>query len=278
MPPHQQTDRIRSLIDAILRRGPPPKVHFANEASGHLGNAPHLHAHRFSLCLSASARYVITREGRRTAMDIRRGEVIYALPHCLMESHPQARYLSFGLVFQDGLTRFLLAKKQPQRDQTFSHRFLLTHHSQATLDGEGRAFLSAMARCAREPADIRYLQRLVELLLLKSQSLLLSGPHAPEGKAKLTWLAACQFIQEHLQEPLGRKEVARFLRVHPNHISRLFTQFAGQSFHQYLQRSRMERAHELMKNPALNIAEVAHACGFTDAGYFARCYRKFYGT
>jgi len=275
MPPQQQDGYIWSLIDKILLRGPAPKVHFASEVSPHLGNVSHLYAHRFSLCLSASAKYVIMRQGRRTEIEVKRGEVIYALPNCLMESHPQGHYLSFGLVFQTGLTRFLLARKQPQLGQTFTHRFLLTHHCYTAMDAEGRAFLGAMARCAKEPEDIRYVQRLIELLLLKSQSLLQRNQPSTEGKAKLTWLAACQFIQDHIQEPLGRKDVAEFLHIHPNHVSRLFSQFSEQSFHQYLQQSRMERARELMSNQALNITEVANACGFTDSSYFSRCYRNF---
>ncbi|AHF90200.1 AraC family transcriptional regulator [Opitutaceae bacterium TAV5] len=242
---------------------------------------------RLSLCLAGTARYEVLTEGERKVVEVRRGEVIYALPRCLMKVHEASRYLSLGLVFNPGITRFLVAlKRYPISDTSadaghgLSHRFLLTHHTPATMDADGRAFLAAMARCGRqESADERYVCRLLEVILLKARTLLDDHTAAPAGgKAWFTWQAACQFIREHMHEPLGREAVAEFLRLHPNHVSRLFTRFGGHSFHRYLLGERMERARGQMENPAANISEVARACGFADAGYFARCYRKFYGT
>ncbi|MDR1280577.1 MAG: AraC family transcriptional regulator [Opitutaceae bacterium] len=283
------TERFRALIDAMLRKGYPARVHFATGEVPAEETAGGVEGPRLSLCLAGTARYeVLRRSGGRSVVEVRRGEVIYALPRCLMEVHAESRYLSFGLVFNPGLTRFLVALKRrrpaPEGEagaggQGLSHRFLFTHHTPAALDADGRAFLAAMARCGQqeEGADARYVRRLLEIILLKGRTLLEERATIPEGgKAWFTWQAACQFVGEHLHEPLGREAVAEFLRLHPNHVSRLFTQFGGHSFHRHLLGERMARARRLLENPAANVAEVARACGFADAGYFVRCYRKFH--
>jgi transcriptional regulator GlxA family with amidase domain len=43
-------------------------------------------------------------------------------------------------------------------------------------------------------------------------------------------------------------------------------------------RLRLKRARTLLQDPALNIADAAHACGFSDPNYFTRCFRKALGT
>ena len=45
-----------------------------------------------------------------------------------------------------------------------------------------------------------------------------------------------------VQQSLSRRDVAQFLNLHPNHISRLFAQFGGESFHHYVLQARLDRA------------------------------------
>jgi len=55
---------------------------------------------------------------------------------------------------------------------------------------------------------------------------------------------------------------------------------SGTSFVQELNASRLDRASELLSDPragGLPIAEIAFRCGFLDAGYFARLFRKRFG-
>ena len=45
----------------------------------------------------------------------------------------------------------------------------------------------------------------------------------------------------------------------------------------YLLQARLERSRPLLIDPQLNITEIAHVCGFRDANYFIRCYRRYFG-
>ena len=234
---------------------------------------------RLSVCLSNSARYQIQRNGVLAEVHLRRGEVIYVPAGCVMEPHPQAQYVSLGIVFHPQLTRFLLAKKLPITDGKSHHQFLLAHHSPVALDQDGLNLCRALENSSKETPAAPYLRCLMEALLWKAKQLLW-GTESPllRGKGYFTWQAACQYVNEHLQDRLERKDIARFLNLHPNHISRLFATFGNGSFNEYLLQTRLRRASELLGNPSLNVSQIAHSCGFLDTNYFIRCYRKTFGT
>lgn len=276
-----EPQRFSRLLERVYRRRWPGAVHVVQERGLPAAPAPCpvtlLYYPRLSLCLSERASYTVVRNGEWSTVTLKKGEVIATLPDCVMEPHADASYTALGIVFTPEMTRYLLAKKKLGKGRPH-HRFLYAHHSPVLLDEETRFYFQTLAkRHEREPTD-RYLCNLMDLILIKAREMLEQrGVHAPGRKAAFTYQAACQFVKEHLNHPLGREEVADFLRLHPNHVSRLFTQFGGCSFSEYLRRERLALARQQLKDPTRNISEVARACGFTDANYFIRCYRKAYG-
>ncbi|MCF7788436.1 MAG: helix-turn-helix transcriptional regulator [Prosthecobacter sp.] len=273
---HAPTSRWHLWINRLLRRGWPRHVHLALETGdpASRGGLPVHASPRFSICLAGTGRYVILKQQRLEIITLQRGDAIVAAPHALMEPHPTARYLAIGFVFTLEMTRFLLAKKG--RD---GHRFLHTRHDARMLDEDGRHFFQALQNRRGSSSDDLAARRLVELLLIKTaeMSALPEPAVSTAGKARFTWLAACQFLQENLHHPIGRQDVADFLHLHPNHVSRLFRDFSGQSFLDHLLQARLERSRPLLQDPQLNITEIAHACGFRDANYFIRRYRRKFG-
>jgi len=263
-------------IRRLLRRGWPRRVHLALESGTPAlrGGLPVHDSPRFSICLAGTGRYTVLREQKQEIITLQRGDAIVAAPQALMEPHASARYLAIGFVFTPEMTRFLLAKKG-----STGHRFLQAHHASRVLDEDGRHFLQALQNRRHEPPDDLAARRLVELLLIMTAEMaaLPEPPASAAGKARFTWLAACRFLQENLHHPIGRQDVARFLHLHPNHVSRLFREFSGQSFLDYLLQARLDRAQPLLKDPHRNISEIAHACGFREANYFIRCYRRKFG-
>lgn len=273
---HASSSRWHTWIHRLLGRGWPRRVHLALETGSPAlrGGLPVHESPRFSICLAGTGRYVVLRQQHLEVITLQRGDAIVAAPYALMEPHPAARYLAIGFVFAPEMTRYLLAKKGRG-----GHRFLHTHHDSRVLDEDGRHFFQALQNRRNAPIDDLAARRLVELLLIKTAEMSEQPEPAVSnaGKARFTWMAACQFLQENLHHPIGRQEVADFLHLHPNHISRLFRDFSGQSFLDCLLDARLERSRPLLKDPQLNITEIAHACGFRDANYFIRCYRRKFG-
>jgi AraC-like DNA-binding protein len=269
--------RLRYLMDLIFRRSYPQAVHLTAETGfpPDGGRLTLMDCPRLSICLSASARYLVRHNGLLGSVALSRGEVVFVAPNCAMDPHPKGSYLSLGIVFHPQLTRFLLAKKLPSSPGSFN---LLTHYCSTTLDQDGWNLCRALGNSRNLPPKDPYMVSLMQALLRKTSHLLdEANSNTLHGKAYFTWQAACQFVKEHMQQPLSRRDVAQFLNLHPNHISRLFAQFGGESFHHYILQARLDRACELLKNPTLNIGEIANSCGFSDANYFIRCFRKKYG-
>ena len=62
-----------------------------------------------------------------------------------------------------------------------------------------------------------------------------------------------------------------------SHFKRLFIKHTGIPPKAYLQKKRMEYARELIKESKMPISKVAEKSGFTNASYFSRAYKKYFG-
>ncbi|MEJ5237149.1 MAG: helix-turn-helix domain-containing protein [Limisphaera sp.] len=88
---------------------------------------------------------------------------------------------------------------------------------------------------------------------------------------------ALTYIKEHLPERLPLREVARRVNLSPYYFCKLFHRSMGMTFTEYLARMRLERAKDLLLNPALSVAEVASAVGFGSIPHFNRSFKKYTG-
>lgn len=76
-------------------------------------------------------------------------------------------------------------------------------------------------------------------------------------------------------EEFGLEMVAEQLHFSSNYIRQLFKSRTGESFTDYLFRSRMELAEKLLENPHYRIQDIATRTGYSDQRYFSRCFRKY---
>jgi AraC-like DNA-binding protein len=89
--------------------------------------------------------------------------------------------------------------------------------------------------------------------------------------------AVLELIHTQYAEPISIEDLARAAGTSRFHMSRLFRDSIGQSPYQYLLRTRIERAAELLRGGKQSVTEVAFAVGFGDLGRFARMFRAFTG-
>jgi AraC-like DNA-binding protein len=71
--------------------------------------------------------------------------------------------------------------------------------------------------------------------------------------------------------------LARTAHVSPAHFSRQFRATFGETPHRYLQRRRVERAMELLRNTDTSVTEICFAVGFNSLGTFSRTFREIVG-
>lgn len=72
-------------------------------------------------------------------------------------------------------------------------------------------------------------------------------------------------------------ELAYECNISKYHFCRLFKEARGMTALEYLLRHRLHIADILLENTDKSIADIASLCGFEDASYFSRCYKKYNG-
>ena len=89
---------------------------------------------------------------------------------------------------------------------------------------------------------------------------------------------ALVFIEKNYDEALSIEEIAASASVSTSACLRLFRSALDTTPMAYLRELRLQKAQEELKAAdGRTIAEIAYACGFSDASYFNRCFRKALG-
>jgi two-component system response regulator YesN len=96
-------------------------------------------------------------------------------------------------------------------------------------------------------------------------------------QAPLPIRKALKFIQSNFTRELSLEEVARHAGVSKSYLSRVFSEYAGEHFCNYLQRLRVEHAKELLRFTNEHIYEIATKVGFWNSRYFSRVFHEITG-
>lgn len=90
-------------------------------------------------------------------------------------------------------------------------------------------------------------------------------------------LKLCAHVQDHYQEPLHLKDLARDFHFSPEHLSRLFHQSTGLRFREYLAETRVNAACQALTLTRDAISEIAGNCGFSTLSRFNDCFKTHTG-
>ena len=90
-------------------------------------------------------------------------------------------------------------------------------------------------------------------------------------------LASIQYMEENLETPLDREEIAEAIGLSTRQLERLFRKYLNSTPRKYYFGLRMQRARVLLRQTTMSVLDVALACGFISASHFAKCYREYYG-
>ncbi|CAN0627738.1 Anthranilate 1,2-dioxygenase regulatory protein [Burkholderia multivorans] len=90
---------------------------------------------------------------------------------------------------------------------------------------------------------------------------------------------AQEFVDAHFGAPLQLADIVRAAGVPERTLRDAFMQFRGISPMQYLRKTRLDHARDLLRAaaPDRRIADIALDCGFTHLGRFALAYREKFG-
>ncbi len=100
---------------------------------------------------------------------------------------------------------------------------------------------------------------------------------AREQRRKAMVQEAKDFIRDNMDRHMTLSDIATHLGISACHLSHIFSKESGFTLSSYLTQVRMQKAAELLADPAAQVAEVAYAVGYEDANYFSKAFRRHFG-
>ena len=86
------------------------------------------------------------------------------------------------------------------------------------------------------------------------------------------------FVDFHYMEPLNLESLAIKYAVNKNYLSSRFHKEVGMTVTDYINLTRVRRSLKLLSSTSLSMPEIAERCGFSDANYYSRTFKKIHGT
>jgi len=114
------------------------------------------------------------------------------------------------------------------------------------------------------------------LVLLMLCEVARSRPPGTISESASTRLAgrADAYIRTHFHEPIRPAGLAELLGCNANYLSRIFHQTYGHTLTEAIHGRRLHLARQMLLDEDRNIEEIARVCGFQDAGYFRRLFKR----
>lgn len=90
-------------------------------------------------------------------------------------------------------------------------------------------------------------------------------------------MSACNYINQHYQEPLSLEEIADVSGFSRFHFTRIFKQCMNMTFYEYLNQKRISKAEELLSTTSQSVTEIAMNSGFSSISAFNRTFKSVKG-
>ncbi len=98
-----------------------------------------------------------------------------------------------------------------------------------------------------------------------------------QSTAYVTYVRCRDYIEQHYLELETLKQIAKESHVDQAYLCRLFQRYDYQTPYHLLTRLKMNKAVELLHDPAVLIKQVAQTLGYADAFHFSRTFKSVYG-
>lgn len=90
-------------------------------------------------------------------------------------------------------------------------------------------------------------------------------------------IKAVRYINDRYRENITLDDVTSHLHMSKYHFCRVFKQFTGATFLEYLNNLRLTEAHQLILYTKKSINEIATATGFNSTSHLTRVFKSVYG-
>lgn len=84
-------------------------------------------------------------------------------------------------------------------------------------------------------------------------------------------------IRDSYSQVMSLKALGRQYNIHPVYLGHLFHKETNESFTDYVNHYRIEKAKELLKDTSMKVHDIAEMVGYTETGYFYKQFKKHVG-
>lgn len=85
------------------------------------------------------------------------------------------------------------------------------------------------------------------------------------------------YIDTEIASDLSLRRLAQLHSVSPEYLSSLFHKETGKTLTRFISEKRVSLGADLLRTTTLQVQTIAEYCGFPDAGYFAKVFKKHFG-
>lgn len=85
------------------------------------------------------------------------------------------------------------------------------------------------------------------------------------------------YAERHLHEDISLVKLADLVDLNPTYLSRFFRQHTGLTLSDFIQEMRLDRAKQLLADPAIRVQDIAMMLGYGAASNFGRSFKKLTG-
>lgn len=110
---------------------------------------------------------------------------------------------------------------------------------------------------------------------LESQALFPNASDSKRSEYAIKFQSLLTYIDENYMLPLSLDTIAESIGFSKYHFSRLFKQYTGYTFCDYITLRRIKVAEELLAQPNLSISQVASLAGFSSISTFNRLFKQY---
>jgi AraC-like DNA-binding protein len=213
-------------------------------------------------------------------VELRPGDVWFFPPRTLSQERWRSPCLYFGIIFRNALVRHLVVDFPGGPSPGVTP---WAFHTGSAIAGAGRHALDALCAAADPDqhgnVDITVMRPLVDVVLRLALRHLRSDTTdvSPASRSYRTWRQAVEIISARYGHAIGRESVAAAVGIHPNYLTALCKRYGSASFQQLLEEVRLDRAKHLLRSTNWKLEHVARHCGYANAAYLIRVFRRAVG-
>lgn len=123
--------------------------------------------------------------------------------------------------------------------------------------------------------DVRQTTALLNSFLQKVDARIAERSGQSQGTTNMKMLL--EYIEEHYAEPLSLTGLGQHFHFNPSYLSSYFTTHNKEGFSEHLNKIRVQKAAEMLKDDRYSISEISDRVGYSDHSYFTKVFKKWTG-